>query len=89
MTRAFDFEVPDLSAKEFVKELLCIKTRDRGFYAAAAWFLLSIFYLFIIHFYTFYLIATLKIVQSIVYYGTTMSVYFFSRIILGYMIEWF
>jgi hypothetical protein len=87
MTRAFDFEVPDLSARDFIKELLCIKTRDR-LSISIIWFLLSIFYLFIIHFYTFYLIASLKIVQSFVYYGTTMSVYFFSRIILGYILEW-
>jgi hypothetical protein len=88
MTRAFDFEVPDLSAKQFVKDLLFIKTRDSLFYVAATWFLLSIFYLFIVHFYTFYLFASLKLVQSVVYYVSTMSVYFFSRIILGYILEW-
>ncbi len=87
MTRAFDFEVPDLSVKEFIKDLLCIKTRDR-LSISIVWFLLSIFYLFIVHFYTFYLVTSLKIVQTIVFYGSTMSVYVFSRIVLGYILEW-
>ena len=33
MTRAFDFEVPDLSAKEFVKhEIVVFMQRQRGFF---------------------------------------------------------
>ena len=88
MTRIFDFEIPDLSAINFIKELLFIKTRPRLFSLSVSWFFLSIFYIFIIHFYTIYLFLTLKFFYSIVFYVTTISLYFFIRILLGYLVDW-
>jgi hypothetical protein len=88
MTRIFDFEIPDLSAINFIKELLFIKTRPKLFSLSVCWFFLSIFYLFIIHFYTIYLFLTLKFFYSIVFYVTTISLYFFIRILLGYVVDW-
>ena len=88
MTRIFDFEIPDLSAINLIKELLCIKTRSRLFSLSVAWFFLSIFYLFTTHLYTIYLFLTLKILYSVVFYVTTISIYFFIRILLGYIVDW-
>jgi hypothetical protein len=88
MTRIFDLDIPDLSAVNFIKEFLCITPLPRFTSVSVAWLFLSIFYLFIIHFYTIYLFLKLKIVYSVLYYAITISIYFFARILLGYTFGW-
>ena len=87
MTRIFDFELSDLSMKDCVKELLFITQNMSSI--SMIWFFLSIFYLVIVHFHTLYLVISLKITQSFIYYGTTISVYLIFRVMLGYVLEKF
>ncbi len=88
MTRIFDFDYPEMSSNDLIRELVFVKTNQRLMPIGVLWFLISSIYLLILNLCAFSLVMTFDILYLTKFYTIGMGIIFVSRLLLGYVLEY-
>ncbi len=88
MPRVLDFEYPELSSTDLIREVLFVKTSQRMTPIGVLWFLISSIYLLLLNISALSLVIKFEILYLSTFYTTAMGILFIARLFLGYMLEY-
>lgn len=87
MTRIFDFDYPELTSSDLLRELVFVKTAQNQMAVGVLWFLVSAIYLLMLNLYAICLVLTFELIYLGKFYTIAMGILFMSRLLLGSILE--